>query len=81
MTTPKAKFEGLALTALREWRPLAEQGNASAQNLLGFMYHNGQGVPQDYVQAQMWYNLAASSFPPARTAIQRSRTAISLPSS
>ncbi len=28
------------------------------------MYRNGEGVPQDYVQAHMWYNLAASKFPP-----------------
>ena len=33
--------------ALREWRPLAEQGNAKAQYNLGVMYRNGQGVPQD----------------------------------
>jgi TPR repeat protein len=26
----------------------------------GIMYANGQGVPQDYVQAHMWFNLAAS---------------------
>ena len=46
-------------TALREWRPLAEQGHASAQSTLGFMYSKGQGVPQDYIQAHKWYNLAA----------------------
>ncbi len=28
------------------------------------MYEKGQGVPQDYVQAHMWYNLAASHFAP-----------------
>ncbi len=28
------------------------------------MYGNGQGVPQDYVQAHMWYNLAAAGLPP-----------------
>jgi TPR repeat protein len=31
-------------TALQEWRPLAEQGNASAQNNLGNMYDYGDGV-------------------------------------
>ena len=31
------------------------------QNNLGLMYRKGQGVPQDYVQAHMWLNLAASS--------------------
>ena len=34
-------------TALREFRPLAEQGNAGAQNNLGVMYEKGQGVSQD----------------------------------
>ncbi len=29
------------------------------------MYKNGLGVPQDYVQAHMWYNLAASRSPRA----------------
>ena len=46
-------------TALREWRPLAKQGNASAQFLLGYMYYNGYGVPQDYSTAHKWYSLAA----------------------
>ncbi|MGU9957028.1 MAG: hypothetical protein ACNYPI_05120 [Arenicellales bacterium WSBS_2016_MAG_OTU3] len=31
-------------TALREFRPLAEQGNAEAQNILSSMYYIGQGV-------------------------------------
>ena len=48
-------------TALREWKPLAERGNASAQNNLGFMYVYGKGVLQDYVRAHMWFNIAASS--------------------
>ena len=30
------------------------------------MYYNGQGVLQDYVQAHMWLNIAASSFPPGK---------------
>ena len=51
-------------TAIRELRPLAEQGVAEGQFLLGVMYDKGLGVPQDYVQAHMWYNLAASRRPP-----------------
>jgi len=35
-------------TALRLWGPLAQQGDASAQSNLGYMYENGHGVPQDY---------------------------------
>ncbi len=50
-------------TALREFRPLAEQGDAAAQYNLGLMYDEGQGVPQDFVQAYMWFSLAASRFP------------------
>ncbi len=46
-------------TALREWRPLAEQGDAAAQNNLGTMYYKGQGVPYDYAQAVKWYRKAA----------------------
>ncbi len=30
------------------------------------MYGDGWGVPQDYVQAHMWYNLAASRLPPGK---------------
>ena len=45
--------------ALREWRPLAEQGDYKAQNNLGVMYAQGEGVPQDYVEAVKWYRLAA----------------------
>ncbi len=46
-------------TALKEWRPLAEQGDAGAQFFLGLMYTNGLGVPQDYAEAAKWYRLAA----------------------
>ena len=47
-------------TALREFRPLAEQGHAEAQLNLGIMYSLGLGVPKDHVQAYVWYTLAAS---------------------
>ena len=46
-------------TALKEWKPLAEAGNASAQYNLGLMYSNGEGVLQDYKEAIKWYRLAA----------------------
>ena len=46
--------------ALQEWRPLAaEQGDASAQFMIGGMYYGGEGVPQDYAEAVKWYRLAA----------------------
>ena len=46
-------------TALREWRPLAEDGHAKSQYNLGVLYDNGDGVPQDYKTALQWYTLAA----------------------
>ena len=46
--------------ALWIFRPLAEQGNPSAQNNLGVMYAIGNGIPQDYVEAHKWANLAAA---------------------
>ena len=45
--------------AARLFRPLAEQGIASAQFNLGVMYAKGQGVQQDYQAALKWYRKAA----------------------
>jgi TPR repeat protein len=47
-------------TALREWQPLAEQGQALAQYNLGLLYANGQGVSKDDAQALQWYEKAAA---------------------
>uniref|UniRef100_UPI003567E3EB tetratricopeptide repeat protein n=1 Tax=Sneathiella sp. TaxID=1964365 RepID=UPI003567E3EB len=55
----EAAKKGDFATALREWKPLAEQGDADAQYNLGVMYYNGTGVPQDYKQAVKWYTAAA----------------------
>ena len=46
-------------TALKEWRSLAEQGNARAQFGLGFLYYYGKGVTQDKTEALKWYRKAA----------------------
>jgi TPR repeat protein len=46
-------------TAVQLLRPLAEQGDAQAQNGLGAMYYNGKGVAQDFKEAVKWYRLAA----------------------
>lgn len=46
--------------ALQEWGPLAANGDAEAQNMLGYMYRYGQGVPQDYAQALEWYRRSAT---------------------
>ncbi len=55
----EASRRGDYATALKEWRPLAEQGNAEAQLFLGDIYLNGLGVSQDYAQAIRWYRRAA----------------------
>ena len=47
-------------TALKEFRPLAEQGDVDSQFMLGYMYASGKGVIQDYIQAHLWFNLAAA---------------------
>jgi uncharacterized protein len=54
-----ARQRGDQATALRLFRPLADQGNAEAQFYLGIMYDNGLGVPQDHVEGLKWYRLAA----------------------
>ena len=41
-------------TALWLIRPLADEGNAEAQFVLGDMYDLGQGVPQNYPEAVKW---------------------------
>jgi TPR repeat protein len=45
--------------ALREFMPLAKQGNAVAQWKLGSMYYYGWGVQQDDKEALRWSRLAA----------------------
>ena len=42
-------------------RVKAEQGHSLAQYLLGAMYVHGQGVPQDYVMAHMYWSIASVS--------------------
>jgi uncharacterized protein len=59
-------------TASQWWEKAANQGHAQAQYKLGLLYSNmsppagfgrifgrGQGAPQDYVRAYMWFSLAA----------------------
>jgi hypothetical protein len=47
-------------TAFDEYIILANQGNADAQNSIGFMYNIGSGVAKDYQQALNWYRQAAN---------------------
>jgi TPR repeat protein len=46
-------------TALNEWRPLAEQGDAPSEFNLGLLYYDGHGVPQDYSEAARWFERSA----------------------
>lgn len=46
-------------TALKEWQPLAEEGNVAAQFNLGLMHYNAKGMPQNYAEAATWFGLAA----------------------
>ena len=47
--------------AVKWYRLAAEQGGAGAHIVLGEMYFQGQGVPQDYVSAHMWWSICGSS--------------------
>ncbi|VFU08195.1 tetratricopeptide repeat protein [Methylocella tundrae] len=47
--------------------PLAVGGDARAQSYLGYMYANGEGVPQNYMVSAGWYHCAAGQgFPNAQ---------------
>ena len=46
-------------TALEEWRPYAEQGDAAAHAVIGTMYYEGRGVPVNYTGALKWFLKAA----------------------
>ena len=47
------------LTAAKEWKPLADRGDATPQFQLGWLYQEGLGVTQDYKIAFYWYTRAA----------------------
>ena len=56
--------------ALKNLRPLAEQGDAKAQYWLGEMYHVGHGVTKDHKEALRWYRKAANQgHPPAKNSL------------
>jgi TPR repeat protein len=48
------------MPAIRLFRPLAEQGNAKAQNVLGVMFRKGEGVAKNSARAHMWFSFAAA---------------------
>ncbi len=59
MTGEEAYDLGNYATTLKEWRVLAVQGDASAQQSVGSMYYYGDGMPKNYAEAAQWYLLAA----------------------
>ena len=44
--------------AMRWYRIAADQGNARAQETVGFLYESGRGVAPDYREAMRWFRLA-----------------------
>lgn len=50
---------GKDATDFQNLQLLAEQGQAKAQFFLGEMYYQGKDVSKDYVDAYMWWSLAA----------------------
>lgn len=45
--------------AMKEFRALADQGDAAGQYAVGFMYYRGQGVEKNLQEAAAWYRKAA----------------------
>jgi TPR repeat protein len=48
-------------TAIKLMRPLADQGNSTAQYYLALMHHTGEGVEQSNAEAAKWYRKAADN--------------------
>ena len=56
----KAYRRGDYMTVYQLVKPQAEKGDADAQFILGYLYDEGKGVPQDYTEAAKWYGRAAN---------------------
>jgi len=57
--------------ATRWFRLAGAQEHAKAQYFLGLMYDKGLGVPQNHIQAYMWFTLSAEQgFEPAKELIE-----------
>ena len=50
---------GRHVEAVKEWRAAADRSDARAMLALGRAFAKGVGVPQDFVEAHKWLNLAA----------------------
>lgn len=56
--------------ALARFQKAAEDGNVTAQDSLGVMHANGEGVPRNYALALMWFEIASENVPEADTSWQ-----------
>ena len=45
---------------MKSYTLAAEQGTSDAHFGLGWMYYNGEGVPENNVRAYVWYSVAAA---------------------
>jgi len=67
-------ISGAVIASLQQDLEAAEQGNADAQFLLGAMYEEGRGVPQNLAVAYALFNLSATNDPSDRSAFDSRRT-------
>ena len=56
-----ANAGGCKYRDLNDCNVKAEQGDVSAQTMLGVMYATGKGVPKDYVRAYMFFTIRAAN--------------------
>lgn len=66
--------QGKFVEAKPMFEQLAQDGKAEAKVYLGVMYAKGQGVPQDFVEAQKWFILAGDAGKKNRAEIQKGIT-------
>ncbi len=58
--------------AFAAWMPLAKDGVRRAQFYVGGLYHDGQGVARDRLEAHYWVSLAQrSGYPPSEDLLQK----------
>lgn len=56
----EAYNKSVYVQAIKLFRPLAAQGNADAQAMLGMMYLKGEGTTRNYPEAVKWLLLSAA---------------------
>ena len=56
----KEKEVDVGYEGIQQAQVEAEQGNVAAQIVLGQMYYDGQGTPQDFKQAYIWFSVATA---------------------